>query len=113
MDISDIMVKMQEVRAKLEEQKAAARKQRYEGAAGGGMVKAVLDGDGKVVRVDIAREAINPDDAEMLGDLVAAAVNDAVAKVAAGKSEGLGALAGGLDLGGMAQSLGIDLSKLM
>ena len=113
MDLSEIMNQMQNVRAKLEEQKAAARKQRYEGAAGGGMVKVVMDGEGKVVRVDISRETINPDDAEMLGDLVAAAVNDAFAKVTAGKSQGLGALAEGMDLGGIAQSLGIDLGKLM
>ena len=113
MDLAEIMQQAQGMAEKVKAQKEAAKEMRVEGAAGGGMVKAVLNGEGKVVKIDIDKSIVNPDDAEMLGDLVAAAVNDAVAKLAASKAAGLSELAGGLDIAGMAKNFGIDLGKLI
>jgi DNA-binding YbaB/EbfC family protein len=71
-----------------------------EGSAGGGAVKAVVSGDQRVLRVEIDSGVFDDepdaDDLEMLGDAVAAAVNDALEKVREMQAEALGPLAGGM-----------------
>lgn len=71
-----------------------------EATAGGGMVKVVIKGNQKVESVTIDPEAVDPDDVEMLQDLIVAALHDAAARVATLQREALGAL-GNLDLGGL------------
>jgi hypothetical protein len=68
------------------------------GSAGGGTVNAVVTGAGDLVRIEIAPEAVDPDDVEMLQDLVVAAVNDALRSAREVEQEKLGGLAGGLGL---------------
>jgi DNA-binding YbaB/EbfC family protein len=68
------------------------------GSAGGGTVKAVASGAGDLLRIEIAPEAVDPDDVEMLQDLVVAAVNDALRSARELEQEKLGGLAGGLGL---------------
>ena len=71
----------------------------YTAAAGGGAVSAT--GKMEVKNIDIKPEVIDPDDAEMLGDLVAAAVNEALRAAANEKEEKLGAISGGMSLPGI------------
>ena len=66
----------------------------YTAAAGGGAVSATVTGKMEVKNIDIKPEVIDPDDAEMLGDLVAAAVNEALRAAANEKEEKLGAISG-------------------
>ena len=73
----------------------------YEGTAGGGVVKAVVLGSGDLVSVEFDPSVLDPDDPEMAGDLVVAAVNQALAAVAADAAESMGGLPGGMDLGGL------------
>jgi len=68
------------------------------GSAGGGTVNAVASGAGDLLRIEIAPEAVDPDDVEMLQDLVVAAVNDALRQARELEQEKLGGLAGGLGL---------------
>lgn len=68
------------------------------GSAGGGTVNAVVTGAGDLVRIEIAPEAVDPDDVEMLQDLVVAAVNDGLRSARELEQEKLGGLAGGLGL---------------
>jgi hypothetical protein len=68
------------------------------GTAGGGTVNAVANGTGDLLRIEIAPEAVDPDDVEMLQDLVVAAVNDALRNARELEQEKLGGLAGGLGL---------------
>ncbi|HSK97742.1 MAG TPA: YbaB/EbfC family nucleoid-associated protein [Euzebyales bacterium] len=68
------------------------------GTAGGGTVNAVASGTGDLLRIEIAPEAVDPDDVEMLQDLVVAAVNDALRSARELEQEKLGGLAGGLGL---------------
>lgn len=70
----------------------------YTAAAGGGAVSATVTGKMEVKNIDIKPEVIDPDDAEMLGDLVAAAVNEALRAAANEKEEKLGAISGGMSL---------------
>ncbi len=80
---------------------AELAEQEFEGSAGGGVVKATVRGSGEVVRVDIDPSVIDPEDAEMLGDLVTAAVNAALGTVSDAAQNQIGDVTGGLDLGGL------------
>ncbi len=73
----------------------------FEGTAGGGVVKAVVKGTGELLSVDFEAGVLDPDDPEMAGDLVVAAVNQALAAMSADAENSMGGLAGGMDLGGM------------
>lgn len=68
------------------------------GSAGGGTVTAVVTGTGELTRIEIAPEAVDPEDVGMLQDLVVAAVNDGLRRARELEQEKLGHLAGGLGL---------------
>ncbi len=65
------------------------------------MVKVVVTGKQEVVSIEIEKEVVDPDDIEMLQDLVVAAVNDALAKSQQAANEKMGKLTGGMNLPGM------------
>ena len=67
----------------------------FEGTSGGGVVKAKVTGGGSIVSVDIDPAVIDPDDAEMLGDLVVAAVNQALEVASGAAQEQMGDVTGG------------------
>jgi DNA-binding YbaB/EbfC family protein len=72
-----------------------------EASAGGGAVTVVVSGQPKVQSVKIEPEAVDPDDVEMLEDLITAALNEALEKVRTMQAERFGSVAGGLDLPGL------------
>jgi DNA-binding YbaB/EbfC family protein len=72
-----------------------------EASAGGGMVKVVANGRQQVVSLEIEKEVVDPDDVEMLQDLVLAAVNDALAKSQEMVSGEMSKLTGGLNIPGL------------
>ncbi len=72
-----------------------------EGTAGGGVVKVKVSGQKKVEEIIIQPEAVDPEDVEMLQDLVLAAVNDGMAKADELASKDMGKFTGGLNLPGM------------
>ncbi|MGD2100916.1 MAG: YbaB/EbfC family nucleoid-associated protein [Acidimicrobiia bacterium] len=91
-----IMKQAQEMQSQLLKAQADLAERRFEGSAGGGMVTAVVTGGPELVEVKISPEVVDPDEVEMLEDLVLAAVRQAIdAAVEAANSE-LGGLAGGL-----------------
>ena len=79
---------------------AAAAEEVIEGTAGGGVVVARMSGAGEVLSLTISPDVVDPDDVEMLQDLVVAALHDAAVKVTALQRQALGAF-GGMDLGGL------------
>ena len=70
----------QDMQKQIEKVQADLKERVVEGTAGGGMVKAKVNGQQEVVDVKIEKEVINPDDKSMLEDLILAAVNEAVKK---------------------------------
>jgi nucleoid-associated protein EbfC len=81
---------------------AEAAEQVVEGVAGGGAVRIQVTGGGEFQSVTIQRDAVDPDDVEMLQDLVLAALHDATAKVQQLQQGALGSMdLGGLGLGGL------------
>ena len=73
----------------------------YEATVGGGMVTAKVNGKHEVMSVTIQPEAVDPEDVEMLQDMVVAAVNEAMRKAEAEASAGMSKLTGGMNLGGL------------
>jgi DNA-binding YbaB/EbfC family protein len=90
--------KMQREMQKIQEELA---KETVEATAGGGAVKASMTGQQKLVSVTIDPEVLDPDDVEMLQDLVVAAVNDAITRSQELQAKRLSALTGGLKIPGM------------
>lgn len=71
------------------------------GSAGAGMVEVELNGRMEMVSLRIAAEAVNPEEVEMLQDLIAAAYNSAMEKIREAVNREMGALAGGMQMPGM------------
>ena len=100
-DMRKLMEQAQQMQEQMLQQQEQLAAQTFEGTAGGGVVKATVTGSGSVVSIEIDPEVIDPDDAEMLGDLVVAATNQALAAANEAAQSGMGGIAGGLDLGGL------------
>ena len=73
----------------------------YSAAAGGGMVNATVNGKHELVNLEIKPDAVDPDDVEMLQDMVMAAVNEAMRAADADAANNMSRLTGGLNLGGL------------
>lgn len=99
--IGDLMQQAQKMQARLVEMTKEAEKITEEATAGGGMVKAVASGKGEIISVSIEKEIINPEEKDMLEDLILAAVNEAIRKVQKRKEEEMKKLTGGMKIPGM------------
>lgn len=95
-NMQQIMKQAQMMQKKLTEAQAQLAEEEVVGSAGGGMVEVTLKGNKTPVAVAIKPEAIDPDDVEMLEDLVLAALNDAMEKADSKSQELMGPLGGGL-----------------
>ena len=73
----------------------------YEATSGGGMVTAAVNGKHELLRLSIEPDAVDPEDVEMLQDMVIAAVNEAMRKAEAEAASNMSKLTGGLNLGGL------------
>lgn len=90
--------KMQQDMLKMQEEMESKE---YEATVGGGVVKAVVNGKHEELSISIAPEAVDPDDVEMLQDMIVGAVNEAMRKADTEASQNLSRLTGGLNLGGL------------
>jgi DNA-binding YbaB/EbfC family protein len=91
----------QELQAKLVKAQQELAEATVEGSSGGGAVKVTVTGQQKILSVKIAPEAINPDDAELLEDLVLTAVSEAMAKAQELAAERMNKITGGLNIPGL------------
>ncbi|MGJ9385895.1 YbaB/EbfC family nucleoid-associated protein [Salipaludibacillus neizhouensis] len=92
------MQKMQKDMAKAQEQ---LKDETMEATAGGGMVKVIISGEKRILDIQINEEAVDPEDVEMLEDLVLAATNEALVKVDEMVNEKMGKFTKGMNLPGM------------
>ena len=90
--------KMQQDMLRMQEEQEAKT---YSAKAGGGMVTATVNGKHEVVGLEINPEAVDPDDVEMLQDMVIAAVNEAMRAADTDAANNMSKLTGGLNLGGL------------
>lgn len=96
-------MELQQKIAQMQEQMAAAQEnveaQEFTASVGGGAVEAKVNGKKEVVSVTIQPEAVDPEDVEMLQDLVVSAVNEALRQAGDAMEKGMSGVTGGLDLG--------------
>jgi DNA-binding YbaB/EbfC family protein len=98
MNIKQLMKQAQQMQDQMQQKIATIR---VEGSAGGGMVRAEMSGNKELLSVTIDKEAVDPEDVEMLQDLIKAAVNEAARKVDEEMQSQLGAMTGGMKIPGM------------
>lgn len=99
--LGELMKQMKEAQEKAQKMQLKMQEMEVEGAAGGGMVKIILNGKNEVQSVTIDQEVVNPDDIEMLQDLVMGAFNQATQKIQETQAEELSNLTGGLNIPGL------------
>ncbi|CAM3292339.1 YbaB/EbfC family nucleoid-associated protein [Filibacter tadaridae] len=100
-NMQGMMKQMQKMQKKMAEAQEELGEKRLEGTAGGGMVKVVVSGDKQVLEVVMDPSVIDPEDVEMLQDLVVIATNDAMAKAEELTNSTMGQFTKGLNLPGM------------
>ncbi len=100
-NMQGMMKQMQKMQKKMAEAQEQLGEERLEGAAGGGMVKVIVSGDKQVVDVVIDPSVVDPEDVEMLQDLVVIATNEAMAKAEELTNSTMGQFTKGLNLPGM------------
>jgi nucleoid-associated protein EbfC len=103
---ANLMREMQRMQQNMAEAQAALEAETVEGSAGGGVVKATVTGTGELRAVSIAPDVVDPDDVEMLEDLVVAAVTEALRAAQELQARSMGSMTGGLDLGSLGGLLG-------
>ena len=100
-NMQKLMKQAQKMQQDMNRAKAELAEAQVEGVSGGGMVKVTATGDGQITSICINPEIIDPEDKEMLEDMVLAAINEALAAAAALSVEKMGAVTGGMNLPGM------------
>ena len=96
--MNNMMKQVQQMQEDMVAAQAALAETTVDGTAGGGMVKATVTGTGDLLAIELSPEVVDPDDIEMLQDLVVAAVADANRAAQALQSERMGGVTGGIDL---------------
>jgi DNA-binding YbaB/EbfC family protein len=99
LDLGSMMKQLQQVQAEMAEAQEKLKDEVVEASAGGGMVKVKMSGDLRLLGIEIDPEAIDPEEPELLQDMVTAAVNEAIRSAQELASNKLGGIAGGA-LGG-------------
>ncbi|KAB7704000.1 YbaB/EbfC family nucleoid-associated protein [Bacillus aerolatus] len=97
-NMQNMMKQMQKMQKKMAEAQEELSAKEFEGTAGGGMVTIKMSGQKEVLDVVIKEEAVDPDDVEMLQDLVLAATNDALKKVDEETNQTMGQFTKGMNL---------------
>jgi DNA-binding YbaB/EbfC family protein len=99
LDLNSMMKQLQQVQADMASEHEKLKDEVVEASAGGGMVKVKMSGDLRLLEVTIDPDAADPEDVEMLSEMVLAAVNEAIRSAQELASKRLGGVTGGL--GGM------------
>jgi DNA-binding YbaB/EbfC family protein len=99
--MGNMMKQVQQMQAKMAQMQAELESAEIEASAGGGMVKVVVNGKNEVKSITIDREVVNPEDVEMLQDLIVAALNQAREKSQELQQRQMSDLTGGLSLPGL------------
>lgn len=101
MNMQQIMRQAQKMQKKMEEAQEEAANQIVEASAGGGMVSVKVNGKQELLEISIEKDVINPEDVEMLQDLIVAAVNEGMKKAQQIMQDKLQGITGGLNIPGM------------
>ena len=99
-NMANLMTEAQKMQRQMEEQAKEMETKEFTATAGGGAVEVTVSGKREVLKVKLDQEVVDPDDVEMLEDLIVAATNEALRKVEEASASAMSKLTGGLG-GGM------------
>ena len=100
-NMNNLMKQAQKMQRQMEENQKALEEKEFTATVGGGAVSVTVSGKREITKVTLSEEAVDPDDIEMLEDLIVAASNEAFRRAEEGSSQGMSQLTGGLGgLGG-------------
>lgn len=100
-NMAKMMKQVQKMQARMAKMQEELGERTVESTAGGGAVKVVANGKQEVVSIEIQPEAVDPEDIEMLQDMVLTAVNDALKQAQEMMAKEMGKLTGGLNIPGL------------
>ena len=101
MNIGNIMKQAQKMQAEMARVQEELKDEQVDASAGGGTVKVVMSGDMRVISVTVDPSAVDPDDVELLQDMIAAAVNEGIRSAQELAAQKMSAVTGGMNLPGM------------
>ena len=90
MNINQLMKEAKKMQADMEKSQEELTEKEFDASAGGGVVRVVVSGDKKIKSIKLQKEAVDPDDVEMLEDLILTCVNEAMRKVDDAQAQALG-----------------------
>jgi nucleoid-associated protein EbfC len=100
-NMNKLMKQAQQLQTKMTQLQEEMAEKTTEATAGGGMVKVVANGKQQVISIQIEKEVVDPEDVEMLQDLIVAAVNEALARSQTMVNEEMSKLTGGMNIPGL------------
>ena len=100
-DVNALMRQAQKMQEEVKDKQAELEDTEYKGSSGSGMVEVTMTGKHEITALHIKPEAVDPDDVEMLEDLIAAAINDAVRAVDEAADTEMGKLTNGMNIPGL------------
>ena len=100
-NMQSMLRQAQKMQENIEAKKAELEEKEYVVSSGGGMVEVTANGKHEIKAIGINPEVVDPEDVEMLQDMIVAAVNEAMRKAEADQSANMAKLTGGLNLGGL------------
>ena len=99
-NMNNLMKQAQKMQRQMEEGQKELEAKEFSAKAGGGAVEVTVSGKKEVLKVQLSQEVVDPDDIEMLEDLIVAATNEALRQLEEDSAKSMEALTGGLNLGG-------------
>ena len=99
-NMNNLMKQAQKMQRQMEENQKALEEKEFTAAAGGGAVEVTVSGKREVTKVKLAEEVVDPDDIEMLEDLIVAATNEALRKMEEISQQSMSKITGGMGMGG-------------
>lgn len=99
-NMANLMKQAQRMQRQMEEQAKEMETKEFTATAGGGAVEATVSGTKKLIKVKLDEEVVDPDDVEMLEDLIVAAINEAMDKVDEESASAMSKMTGGMGMGG-------------
>ncbi len=99
-NMNNLMKQAQRMQRQMEESQKELEEKEFTGKAGGGVVEVTVTGKKEVTKVRLDKEAVDPDDTEMLEDLIMAAANEALRLAEEASAEAMSKMTGGMSLGG-------------
>ncbi len=100
-NMNNMMKQVQKMQKDMQDAQAKIEEQEFEATAGGGAIHAVVNGKKEVIRIELKPEIVDPDDIEMLQDLILVAINEALKTADETMNASMGKFTGGLNLPGL------------